>query len=85
MDIQLYLKITEFCSDDQLTCEKGKNLPPKKVVRKHVPALVLIIANKLTKLVQKPKFFVGDTVRTAKTDLPFRKNYKQIFTDEFLK
>ena len=33
-------------------------------------------------MVQKPKFYVGDYLRIAKTDLPFRKGYKQIFTDE---
>ena len=38
--------------------------------------------NSSSKLVQKPKFYVGDYVRIAKTDLPFRKGYKQIFTDK---
>ena len=52
-------------------------------VTKHVPALVSLIANSSSKLVQKPKFYVGDNVRIAKTDLPFRKGYKLIFADEF--
>ena len=34
------------------------------------------------KLVRRPKLYVGDFVRTAKTDIPFRKGYKQSFTDE---
>ena len=46
-------------------------LAPNKVTKKHVPALVSLIANSSSKLVQKPKFFVGDYVRIAKTDLPF--------------
>ena len=33
-------------------------------------------------MVHKPKFYVGDYVQIAKTDLPFRKGYKQIFIDE---
>ena len=57
-------------------------LAPNKVKRKHVPALVSVIANSSSKLVQKPKFFVGDYERIAKTDLPFRKGYKQIFADK---
>ena len=57
-------------------------MAPNKVTRKHLPALVSLIANSSSKLVQKPIFYVGDYVRTAKTDLPFRKGYKQIFTDK---
>ena len=57
-------------------------MAPNKVTRKHLPALVSLIANSSSKLVQKPKFYVGDYVRIAKTDLPFRKGYKQIFTDK---
>ena len=46
-------------------------------------ALVSIIAKKnSTKLVQKLKFYADDCVRIAKTDLAFRRVYKQIFTDE---
>ena len=58
-------------------------LTPNKVTRKNVLALVALIANSSSKLVQKLKFYVRDYVRIAKTDLPFRKGYKQIFTDEF--
>ena len=47
-------------------------------------ALVSIIANSSIKLVQKPKFYIGDYVRIAKTDMHFRKRYKQIFTEEVL-
>ena len=34
------------------------------------------------KLVRRPKFYVGDYVRLAKVDIPFRKGYEQSFTDE---
>ena len=57
-------------------------LAPNKVTRKNVPALVSLIANSSSKLVQKPKLYVGEYVRIAKTDLPFRKGYKQIYTDK---
>ena len=55
------------------------------MTKKQVPALVSLIANSSSKLAQKPKFYVDDYVRIAKTDLPFRKGYKQIFTDEVIK
>ena len=57
-------------------------MAPHKVTRKHVPALVSIIANSLSKFVQKPNFYVDDYVRIAKTDLPLRKGKKQIFTED---
>ena len=57
-------------------------LAPNKVTRKNVLALVSLMSNSSSKLVQKPKFYVGDYVRIAKVDLSFRKGYKQIFTDE---
>ena len=33
-------------------------------------------------MVQKPKLYIGDYVRIAKTDLPFRKGYQQIFLSD---
>ena len=40
------------------------------MTRKHVPALVSIIANSSTKIVQTTKFYFGDYVQIAKTYLP---------------
>ena len=57
-------------------------MAPNKVTRKHVPALVSLIAKSSSKLVKKTKILFGDYVLIAKTDLPFRKGYKLIFTDE---
>ena len=48
-----------------------------------MPALVTIIANSSTKLIQKPKFYVGVYVPIAKTELTFRKAYKQSLTRKF--
>ena len=57
-------------------------LAPNKVTKKHVPHLRSLAAEKSATLVEKPRFEVGDTVRIAKQDLPFKKGYKQNFTDE---
>ena len=75
-------KLQSFVQMINSRVNRVTKLAPNKVTRKHVPALVSLIANSSSKLVQKPKFYVGDYVRIAKTDLPFRKGYKQIYTDE---
>ena len=75
-------KLQSFVQTINSRVNRVTKLAPNKVTRKHVPALVSLIANSSSKFLQKPKFYVGDYVRIAKTDLPFRKNYKQIFTDE---
>ena len=75
-------KLQIFVQTIKSRVNRVTKLAPNKVTKKHVPALVSLIANSSSKLVQKPKFYVGDYVRIAKTDLPFRKGYKQIFTDE---
>ena len=57
-------------------------LAPNKVTKKDVPDLISLIFNASAKLVRRPKFYVGDFVRISKADLPFRKGYKQTFTNE---
>ena len=57
-------------------------LMPNKVTKKDVPYLISSIFDASTKLVRRPKFYVGDFVRISKADLPFRKGYKQTFTNE---
>ena len=59
-----------------------RKLAPKKVTKKDVPYLISFIFNASAKLVRRPKFYVGDFVRISKADLPFRKGYKQTFTNE---
>ena len=58
------------------------NLAPNKVTKKDVLYLISLIFDASTKLVRRQKFYVGDFVRISKADLPFRKGYKQIFTNE---
>ena len=57
-------------------------LAPNKVTKKDVPYLISLIFNTSAKLVRRPKFYLGDFVRISKADLPFRKGYKQTFTNE---
>ena len=47
-----------------------------------VPRLISLGAQQLLKLVRRPTLYVGDFVRLAKVDIPYRKGYKQWFTDE---
>ena len=57
-------------------------LASNKVTKKDVPYLISLFFNDSAKLVRRPKFYVGDFVRISKADLPFRKGYKQTFTNE---
>ena len=57
-------------------------LAPNKVTKKDVPRLISLRAERSLKLVHRPKLYVGNFVRIAKNDIPFRKDYKQSFTDE---
>ena len=53
-----------------------------KVTKKDVPYLLSLNTIASEKLVSRPKFRIGDFVRISKVDLPFRKGYKQTFTNE---
>ena len=75
-------KLQSFVQTVNSRVNRVTKLAPKKVTGKHVPPTVSLIANSSSKLVQKPKLYVGDYVQIAKTDLTFRKGYKLIFTDE---
>ena len=57
-------------------------LAPNKVTKKAVSYLLSLTFNASATLVRQPKFYVGDFVRISKADLPFRKGYKQTFTNE---
>ena len=81
MDTHFYCQTTDFLQTINSRVNRLTKLAPNNVTRKHVPAKVSINANNPTKVIQKPKFYVGVYVRIAKTDSPFRKGYKLIFTD----
>ena len=55
-------------------------LAPNKVTKKDVSYLISLIFDASTKLVLRPKYCVGDFL--SKADLPFRKGYKQTFTNK---
>ena len=57
-------------------------LAPNKVTKKDFPYLLSLIFNDSANLVRLPKFYVGNFVRISKTDLPFRKGYKQTITNK---
>ena len=42
-------------------------------------------SNASEKLIRGPNFLIGDFARITKADIPFRKSYKQKFTNEFVK
>ena len=60
-------------------------LAPNKVTKKDVPYLISLIFDASTKLVRRPKLYVGDFVRISKADHSFRKGYKQTFTNKVLR
>ena len=65
--------------------EETSGLAPNKVKKHHVSQLISLTAERSSELVKKPKFKVGHRVRIAKQDLPFKKGYKQNFTDELFR
>ena len=57
-------------------------LAPNKITKRDVPFLITLSVEASAKLVRRPKFCVGDFVRISKADIPFRKGYKQTFTNK---
>ena len=59
-------KLHSFVQTINSRVNRVTKLALNKVTQKHVPALVSVIENNSTKMVQKPMFYVGDYVRIAK-------------------
>ena len=57
-------------------------MAPSKIQKKHVPSLLAITAKQTSAFSKKPRYTIGDFVRIAKPNLPFKKGYKQTYTDE---
>ena len=72
--------LQEFVRTINTRVNRVTGLAPAKTTRKNVDHLISLAAG--DKFVRKPRYRVGDRVRIAKLDLPFRKGYKQNFTDE---
>ena len=75
-------KLPSFVETINSRVNRVTKLAPNKVFKKHVPHLRTLAAEKSKQFVRKPRYKVGDKVRIAKQDLPFKKGYKQNFTDE---
>ena len=75
-------KLQDFVNTLNSRPNRVFKLAPNKVTKKDVPRLISFRAEQSLKLVCRPKLYVGDFVRIAKIDIPFRKGYKQSFTDE---
>lgn len=71
--------LQEFVTTINSRVNRVTKLAPNKVSKKDVAHLVSLTN---TQPSRRARFAVGDTVRIAKEDLPFKKGYKQTFTDE---
>lgn len=75
-------KLDSFVKTINTRVNRVTKLAPTEVTKKHVPYLISLTAASSSRFQRKPKLKIGDYVRIAKPDLPFRKGYKQSFTDE---
>ena len=69
---------------DFVKASNSRNLASNKVIKKDVPRLISLRAEQSMKSVRRPKLYVDVFVRLAKVAIPFRKGYKQSFSDEVL-
>ena len=75
-------KLQDFVNTVNSRTNRVIKLAPNKVTKKDVLRLISLRAEQSLKLVRRPKLYGGDFVRIAKIDIPFRKGYKQTFTDK---
>ena len=75
-------KLQDFVNTINSRTNRVFKIAPNEVTKKDVPRIILLRMEQSQKLVRRPKIFVGDFVRIAKLELPFRNGYKQSFTDE---
>ena len=75
-------KVKDFVNAINSRSNCVTNLAPNKVTKRDVPRLISLKAEQSLKLARRPKLYVADYLRLAKVDIPFRKGYKQSFTDE---
>ncbi len=75
-------KLPDFVNTINSRVNRVTKLAPNKVFKKHEPFFVSLATEQSNKFLRLPKLKIGDFVRIAKPDLPFRKGYKQNFTDE---
>ena len=72
--------LQDFVKTINARVNRVTQLAPAKVTKKHTVHLVSLTTD--VRLVRQAKLKVGQFVRIAKEDIPFKKGYKQNFTDE---
>ena len=75
-------KLPDFVNTINSRVNRVTKLSPNKVFKKHEPFLISLIVQNSAALLRKPRLTTGDYVRIAKPDIPFRKGYKQNYTNE---
>ena len=75
-------EVKSFVQTVKSRVNRMTGLAPNKISKRHVPIIISLQAEQSRKLVRKPKYKIGNRVRIAKEDLPFKKGYRQNFTDE---
>ena len=76
------IELQSFVNTINSRVNRMMRLAPNQVTKKHVAKLISLRAEFSSKQVRQPHFKIGDEIRIAKQDLPFKKGYKQNFTDE---
>ena len=77
-------KLQDFVNTINSRTNRVTKIAPDEVTKKYVPRLISIRVEQSQKLLRRPKLYVGDFVRIAKINLPFRKGYNHSLT-KFLK
>ena len=77
--------LPKFASLVNRRYNRAIGMPAANVTAKDVPKLIALQFEKSKTRPQKPQFEVGDRVRIALKNMPFRKGYKQQYTNEVFK
>ena len=75
-------KLQDFVNTINSRTNRVTKIASNEVTKKDVPNLISLRVEQSQKLVCRPKLYVGGFVKIVKTELPFRKGYKQSFTDK---
>ena len=77
-----YHYMNEFVQTINSRVKRMTDLAPNKISKRHVPKGISLQAEQSRMLVRKPRYKIGNRIRIAKEDLPFKNGYRQNFTDE---
>ena len=82
MVVSLHERIAIICTTINSRVNRLTGLAPNKILKRHVPKIISLQAEQSRKLVRKPRYKIGNRVRIAKEDLPFKRSSRQNVTDE---